>query len=73
MKKEKFRAIILAVVTFVIYNLVIFVIPFVHTAVFWLSYVFTLGAWGVVIAAIIMRLSKIPEYKVDFIAFQLLD
>ena len=42
MKKDTIRAIVVAAITFVIYNLIAFVIPFVHTAAFWISYGFTL-------------------------------
>ena len=40
MKKDTIRAVVVAVVALVIYNLISFVIPFAHTAAFWISYGF---------------------------------
>ena len=48
MKKDTFRWIGSLGVLLVLYVLVAFLIPFVHTAVFWVSFVFTLIAFGVV-------------------------
>lgn len=46
----------------VAYLLVIFLIPFAHTAVFWVSFVFTLIAFGVVAAACWLAfVSRIPK------------
>jgi hypothetical protein len=69
MKKDTIRAIVVAVVAFVIYNLIAFVIPFVHTAAFWISYSFTLVAFAVVCASIYIAFIKNPDAKSRFYGF----
>ena len=48
MNKNTIRGMLGMAVLLVLYILVAFLIPFVHTAVFWVSFVFTLIAFGVV-------------------------
>ncbi len=69
MKKDTIRAIIVAVVALVIYNLIAFVIPFAHTAAFWISYGFTLAAFAVVCASIYIAFIKNPDAKSRFYGF----
>ncbi|MDY5755130.1 MAG: hypothetical protein SPK05_07765 [Eubacteriales bacterium] len=69
MKKDTIRAIVVAVIIFVIYNLIAFVIPFAHTAAFWISYGFTLAAFAVVCASIYIAFIKNPDAKSRFYGF----
>lgn len=69
MKKDAMRAIVVAVIIFVIYNLITFVIPFVHTTAFWISYGFTLVAFAVVCASIYIAFIKNPDAKSRFYGF----
>ena len=62
MKKDTIRAVVVAVVALVIYNLISFVIPFAHTAAFWISYGFTLAAFAVVCASIYIAFIKNPDF-----------
>lgn len=69
MKKDTIRAIVVAAITFIIYNLIAFVIPFAHTAAFWISYGFTLAAFAVVYASIYIAFIKNPDAKSRFYGF----
>ena len=69
MKKDTLRATIVAVIAFVIYNLIAFVIPFAHTAAFWISYGFTLAAFAVVATSIYIAFIKQPDVKSRFYGF----
>jgi hypothetical protein len=69
MKKDTVRAIIVAAITFVLYNLIVFVIPFVHEAAFWISYGFTLGAFAVVCASIYIAFMDETDAKSRFYGF----
>lgn len=69
MKKDMLRAILVAAVVFAVYNLVAFVVPFAHTAAFWVSYVFTLLAFPVVAASIYIAFLKNPDAKSRFYGF----
>jgi MFS family permease len=69
MKKDTIRAVVVAVVALVIYNLISFVIPFAHTAAFWISYGFTLAAFAVVCASIYIAFIKNPDAKSRFYGF----
>ena len=69
MKKDTARAIIVAVVTLVLYNLIAFVIPFAHTAAFWISYGFSLAAFVIVCASIYIAFIKNPDAKSRFYGF----
>ena len=69
MKKDTVRAIIVAAITFVLYNLIVFVIPFVHKAAFWISYGFTLGAFAVVCASIYIAFMDETDAKSRFYGF----
>ena len=69
MKKDTIRTMVVAVITFIIYNLVTFVIPFEHTAAFWISYGFTLAAFVVVCASIYIAFIKNPDARSRFYGF----
>ena len=69
MKKDTIRAIVVAVIMLAIYNLIAFVIPFAHTAAFWISYGFTLVAFAVVCTSIYIAFIKNPDAKSRFYGF----
>ena len=69
MKKDTIRAIVVAAITLVIYNLIAFVIPFAHTAAFWISYGFTMAAFFVVAVSIYTAFIKNPDAKSRFYGF----
>lgn len=69
MKKNMTRGIAALAVLLVLYILVAFLIPFVHTATFWVSVVFTLIAFAVVGAAIYTAFVKKPDAKSKFYGF----
>lgn len=69
MKKEIMRWSIGLGVLLILYILVAFLIPFVHTATFWVSFVFTLIAFGVVAASIYIAFVKKPDAKSRFYGF----
>lgn len=56
-------------VLLVLYILVAFLIPFVHTATFWVSLLFTLIAFGVVGASFYIAFIKNPDAKSRFYGF----
>ena len=69
MKKDTIRGIVALAVVLVLYILLAFLIPFVHTATFWVSFVFTLIAFAVVAAAIYIAFIKNPNAKSRFYGF----
>lgn len=69
MNKDSIRALIVAVVTLVIYNLVVFLIPFRMKGVFWTSYIFTLIAFAVVVASVYIAFIRKPDAKSRFYGF----
>ena len=69
MKKDIIRATVVAFVILSIYHLVAFVIPFARTAVFWISYGFTLTAFAVVCTSIYIAFMKNPDAKSRFYGF----
>jgi MFS family permease len=69
MQKDTIRALAVAAIVFIIYNLFAFVIPFEHTAAFWISYGFTLAAFAVVCASIYIAFIKNPDAKSRFYGF----
>lgn len=56
-------------VVLVLYILIAFLIPFAHTATFWVSFLFTLIAFGVVAASIYIAFIKNPDAKSRFYGF----
>ena len=69
MKKDAIRWIIGLVVLLGLYLLVAFLIPFVHTATFWVSFGFTLAAFAVVAVAIYIAFVRKPDAKSKFYGF----
>lgn len=69
MKKNTMRAGIGLGVLLILYILIAFLIPFVKTAVFWVSFVFTLIAFGVVAASIYIAFIRNPSAKSKFYGF----
>ena len=69
MKNDTIRALVVAVVAFVIYHLITFVIPFAHTAAFWISYGFTMAAFFIVAVSIYVAFAKNPDAKSRFYGF----
>lgn len=69
MKKEMIRWGIGLGVLLVLYILVAFLIPFVHTATFWVSFVFTLVAFGVAAASMYIAFIKNPDARSKFYGF----
>lgn len=69
MKKDTMRGIIGLGALLVLYILVVFLIPFAHTALFWVSFIFTLIAFCVVAATIYIAFIKNPDAKSRFYGF----
>ena len=69
MKKDIIRGIIGISVILILYILIAFLIPFVHTATFWVSFVFTLIAFGVVAAAFYIAFIRNPDARSRFYGF----
>ena len=69
MKKDTMRGLVALGVLLVLYVLIAFLVPFVHTATFWVSFVFTLIAFGVVAASIYIAFVKNPDAKSRFYGF----
>lgn len=69
MKKDTIRWIIGLGVLLVLYILVAFLIPFVHTVTFWTSFLFTLIAFGVVAVSFYIAFIKNPDAKSKFYGF----
>lgn len=69
MKKDTMRGALGLAVLLILYILVVFLIPFVHTAAFWVSFVFTLLAFAVVTAALYIAFVKKPDAKSKFYGF----
>lgn len=69
MKKDTIRWIIGLGVPLILYILIAFLIPFVKTATFWVSFLFTLIAFGVVAASMYIAFIKNPDVKSKFYGF----
>lgn len=69
MKKDIFRCVISLAVVLVLYLLVVFLIPFVQTPTFWISFVFTLASFGIAAAAICIAFLRSEETKSRFYGF----
>lgn len=69
MNKDTLRGIIGLAVLLVLYILVTFLIPFVHTVIFWISFLFTLAAFPVMAAALYIAFVKRPDAKSRFYGF----
>jgi hypothetical protein len=69
MKKDAIRIAVVTIIILAIYHLVTFMIPFAHTAAFWISYGFTLASFAVVAASIYIAFIKNPDAKSKFYGF----
>ena len=69
MKKDCMRWIIASAVLLVLYLLVAFLVPFARTGAFWVSFVFTLVAFGVVAASFYIAFIKNPDARSRFYGF----
>lgn len=69
MKKDTLHAGIGLGVLLILYILIAFLIPFVKTAIFWVSFVFTLIAFGVVAVSLYIAFVKNPDAKSKFYGF----
>ncbi len=69
MKKDTMRGIIGLGILLTLYILIAFLIPFVHTATFWVSFAFTLVAFAVTTAALYIAFVKKPDAKSKFYGF----
>ena len=69
MKKDIMRGIVGFGVVLILYLLVVFLMPFVHTASFWVSLLFTLIAFGVVAVAFYCSIGRHPDAKSKFYGF----
>lgn len=69
MKKDTLRGLIGLAVLWVLYVLVVFLIPFTKTAVFWVCFLFTMIAFVVVAASIYIAFCKKPDAKSKFYGF----
>lgn len=69
MKKNTIRVAIGLGVLLVLYILVAFLMPFLHTAVFWASFVFTLIAFGVVAVSAYIAFVRKSDAKSRFYGF----
>lgn len=69
MKKDTIRGIAGLGVLLILYFLIVFLIPFGKTAVFWVSFVFTLIAFGVAAVSLYISFVKKPDAKSKFYGF----
>lgn len=69
MKKEMLRSAAVLAVVLILYILIAFLIPFVKTAVFWVSFVFTLAAFAVAAVALYLAFLKKPDARSRFYGF----
>ena len=69
MKKETIRAVAAAVILLILYHLVVFLLPFAKTTVFWISYLFTLVSFGVAALSIYISFIKAPNAMSRFYNF----
>lgn len=69
MKKGTLRGITALGILLVLYHLAVFLIPFAKTAVFWLSYGFTLTAFAVGAGAVLMAFGRKADAKSRFYGF----
>lgn len=69
MKKESILGMSAIAILMVLYILVSFLVPFVHTATFWASFIFTIIAFGVVAFSFYTAFFKKPDAKSRFYGF----
>lgn len=69
MKKDMLRSILVGVIVLAVYCLIVFLIPFVKNATFWISFLFTLISFCVVAASVYIAFVKKPDAKSKFYGF----
>ena len=69
MKKESILGMSAIAILMALYILVAFLAPFVHTATFWVSFIFTVIAFGVVAYSFYVAFFKNPDAKSRFYGF----
>lgn len=69
MKKTSIRRGIILAVSLILYHLLVFLIPFEKTAIFWLSYGFTLAAFFLVTTVVQLSTIMRPDAKSRFYGF----
>lgn len=69
MKKGTIRSVIVTAVVLAVFHLIVFAVPFVKNAAFWVSYGFTLAAFAVVAASIYIAFVKNPDARSRFYGF----
>lgn len=69
MKKDTIRALIVAAIILAVYSLIAFVIPFEHSAAFWISYAFTLVSFGIAAISIYISFVIKPDARSRFYRF----
>lgn len=69
MKKNTIRGVIGIGILLILYILIAFLIPFKRTAVFWLSFAFTLIAFAVTAVSLYIAFIKNPDAKSKFYGF----
>lgn len=71
MKKNFGRIISATLIILAMYHLVVFLIPFVHTDVFWAAYGFTLAAFATAFVALYIAFVRKPSARSQFYGFPL--
>lgn len=66
MKHNKSRGALALAVVLVLYILIAFMLPFVHTATFWISFVFTLISFGVAVVSMRIAFGKSQDTRSRF-------
>lgn len=69
MKKDMIRGGISVTILLVLYNLIVFLIPFHKNSTFWAAYIFGLISFGVMAAALYIAFMKKPDAKSRFYGF----
>ena len=69
MNKKAERALSVAAIILLIYHLIVFLVPFERESVFWISYIFTIGAFFVTCGAIYMAFIRNVDAKSRFYGF----
>ncbi len=69
MKKNMIRGWVILAILLIAYNLILFVAPFLKTADFWISYVFTMLAFLIAAFTIYIAFIKKPDAKSRFYGF----
>lgn len=69
MKKDMLRSAAVLAVVLILYILIAFLIPFVKTAVFWVSFLFTMVAFAVAAVALYTAFLKKPDAQSRFYGF----